>query len=269
MKDQNETIMETLKEELKTTAASRLNSPLIGAYLVSWLLWNHRMILTLLSGLPLDQRFHYIDEVLYPTVQTFTFYHLIGPALSTAFYIFLMPWPTEWVYRWNLYRKHRLRQAELRAEGHRLLTEEESVELQKKIGELRATLAEMRNDLTQDRRKIRALRIKTIGGRKGADIERINSEYITSQPFKIRAGRGDLKENAIIRFNRDHSVDVDGYRNMRWHFSGNDLHLFDAEQEHGALGSVKFAESSNSFEGQIEGLGAVQIKGVFSQIDFG
>ncbi len=268
MTNQNDTMVDSLKEEVKAAALSRFNSPFIGAYLVSWLLWNHRMIFALFSGLPLGQRFHYIDEVLYPTANTFALYHFLGPTLSTLVYIFLMPWPTEWVHRWNLQRKLRLKQADLRADGHRLLTEAESTELQKKVGELRTTLAQMRIDLTSERRKVRALSLRTLGGRKADEIERILVDYVTSQPFKIRTGRGDIKDDTIIRFNRDGAVDIVGYRNMRWAYVAQEIRLFDADREQGALGSVRFFDSSNSLEGTLEVLGMVQIRGVYSHVDF-
>ncbi|MEN5365630.1 hypothetical protein ABE571_04430 [Stenotrophomonas sp. TWI273] len=268
MTNQNDTIVETFKEEVKAAALSRVNSPFLGAYLVSWVLWNHRMIFALFSGMPLGQRFHYIDEVLYPTAKTFALYHFLGPILSTIVYIFLVPWPTEWVHRWNLQRKLRLKQADLRADGHRLLTEAESVELQKKVGELRTTLAEMRGELTGERRKVRALSMKTLEGRRADEIERILINYVTSQPFKIRAGRAEFKDGTTMRFNRDGAVEITGYRNMRWAYVAQEIRLFDADQDQGALGPVRFANSSNAFEGTLEGLGMVQIQGIYSHVDF-
>lgn len=266
--NENENMLEALKEEVKAVALSRFNSPFIGAFLVSWLLWNHRMLFALFASIPLGQRFHYIDEVLYPTAEAFAAYHFIGPAISTLIYIFIMPWPTEWVHRWNLQRKLRLKQAELRADGHRLLTEEESSELRKTVGELRTSLTKMRGDLTAERRKVRALSLRTLKDRKADAIERILIDYITSQPFKIRTGRGEIRDDTLIRFNRDGAVDISGYRNMRWGYGAQEIRLFDADREQGALGAIRFSDSNHSFQGNLDGLGTVQITGVYSHIDF-
>lgn len=268
MTDQTENMLETIKDEIKAAAVSRFNSPFVGAFLVSWVLWNHRLIFALFSSLPLGERFHYIDEVLYPTTGAFALHHLIGPTLSTILYIFVMPWPTEWVHRWNLQRKLRLRHAELRAEGHRLLTEMESHQLLTKVGELKESLARMRGELTSERRKTRALSLQTMAGRKDEDIKAIHTAYLTSQAFTIRAGKAAFPDPTHIRFTADGAVDIPGFSNVRWAYAKNSIHLYDADQEQGAMGQLQFAVHSNTFEGTLEGLGLVQIKGVYSHVDF-
>ncbi|MNM83534.1 hypothetical protein D3C81_955970 [compost metagenome] len=117
---------QTTLEAVRGTFLSRFNSPFLGAFLVSWLVWNHRLILVLVSGMDVDKRFNYIDQTLYPTATYSLWMNLGGPLVSTLVYIFLLPWVTEWVHEWNLSRAKKLSEATRRSKGEELLGREES-----------------------------------------------------------------------------------------------------------------------------------------------
>lgn len=50
----------------------RATSPLLGAFMISWMGWNYKFILVILAYIPLKDKFELIEEVLYPSsVPTF------------------------------------------------------------------------------------------------------------------------------------------------------------------------------------------------------
>lgn len=89
--------MDDLIKTLKAQLYDRAISPLLGAFLMSWVAWNHRAIVVLLSKDEPIKKFAYLDKVLYPD------WHAFGPAvmfplLSAIFLIFIYPIPARFVY---------------------------------------------------------------------------------------------------------------------------------------------------------------------------
>ncbi len=258
--------LEDIKEEIKAVAFSRFNSPFLAALTISWFAWNHRLIFVLFSDQSVADRFSFIDEKLYPTLGEFLTLNFGGPLASALIYIFLLPWPTEWVHRWNLQRKLKLRYADLRAEGHRLLTEEESVRMRQSINEMKEQLNDRRIDLLASKRKNKALAFK-ITQEAGEELKlRIYRDYLTSQPFKIALKRGNAPD--YLRFLSDGATELPGHANVRWYYSKNSVHFVDTDREEGAMGSITFNPGTNTFIGTLGEFGEVRISGVHQERDF-
>ena len=252
MTENTETTMDAIKEEIKSIAVSRFSSPFLGAFIVSWLLWNHRLIFTLFSSIPISDRFKYIDETLYPSFSLFFNYNFAGPFISSLIYIFIIPWPTEWVHNWNLHRKLRLRYAELRSEGKRLISEEESYTLKESLAEMRAKLEDRRRDLVAARRKTSAIAMLNIDRLEKNDAIRTCHEYLYSQKFKLHSGASPTSSVPEIHFAKDNSVDLPGYSNVRWSFNGQFLSLFDVDKDAAEqIGEFHFSLKKRRFEGTL------------------
>lgn len=268
MTDQAESTIEAIKEEIKSIAVSRFSSPFVGAFIVSWLLWNHRLMFTLFSSVPLSDRFKYIDETLYPSFQLFFGYNIAGPLFSTLIYIFVIPWPTEWVHNWNLHRKLRLRYAELRSEGKRLISEEESHSLKESLADMRAKLEERRRDLIAARRKISAIAMLNVDRLSKNDAIHVCHEYLFSQNFKFHSSGQSPSNVPEIHFARDHSVDLPGYKNVRWAFSDQKLRLFDTDKDLAEqIGEYRFLLGKHLFEGTLVNSKST-IVGIYRGTDF-
>lgn len=97
-------------EEIK----SRAFNPLMSSFIVSWLLWNHKLVMLLVSNESLHQKWADIDNKLYPQIfnvdlhvaldlsmwaESFNGWHLlnnswmllVAPLLSVAFYHYIYP----------------------------------------------------------------------------------------------------------------------------------------------------------------------------------
>ena len=264
--DQNN-LLETLKAETKSAISGRFASPFLGTFSISWLLWNHRLIFVLFSDLAIDQRFHYIDTRLYPTAFLFLVMNIGGPLISALAYIFLLPYPTEWVHRWNLYRKQRLRDQDRRSEARRLLTEEEGVAYRTQVNELKMSLKSRGIELARASVRAAALSMTSLDRLRADDVEHAHTRYLTSQPFRLISV--NTQTGTRITFEGDGTVEIEKFPgNIHWKYSERKIYLFNADDSAGNMGFVIFDAKTQDFEGNLVGFSAVRIRGMYHEVDF-
>ena len=138
--------MDDVFKSIKAFLYDRVTSPLFGAFVTAWSIWNYRVISILLSNEKIDKKFAAIDKLFEPFTFTFQEYQLtiygelihgaIVPALATAMYIYIYPFLSKPVYEHSLKKQQELRKIKQEEENNRLLSIEESRELYKKIGML-------------------------------------------------------------------------------------------------------------------------------------
>jgi hypothetical protein len=78
-------------DSIRLQIHERLSSPLLGSFVVSWLIWNYRMLFVLFSAMTVEERFDYIDHDLYPTAFSFWTHRLGGPLICAVLYVFAYP----------------------------------------------------------------------------------------------------------------------------------------------------------------------------------
>lgn len=118
--------MKDLGKDLRLQLQERASSPLIGSFVLSWLVWNYRLIMVLLSDQPVAGRFQYIDTALYGHGWSAAFQLFLGPLLCALTYIFLYPVITKWINGYWFRKQNELKKQRDEIEGARLLTVEES-----------------------------------------------------------------------------------------------------------------------------------------------
>lgn len=127
-----------MKDEIKSVLSQlsdRLTSPIFGSFVISWLLWNHRYIFILLTDLPINARFSLIERTLYPDWQQLLGRGFIAPALMSLVYITWYQDLSRWILaRWDR-RQTMLNEARNEAQKKRRLTEQETLEHWRMIGE--------------------------------------------------------------------------------------------------------------------------------------
>ncbi|MFQ3230867.1 hypothetical protein [Reinekea sp.] len=114
----------------------RAVSPLMGSFVISWLLWNYKIILVLFSDLDLHETIKYIEITLYPTWNDFLPTGVLFPLISALAYIFIYPYPARWVFRFTQTQQTINSNLKKEIEGKTLLTEDEARKLRLKINEL-------------------------------------------------------------------------------------------------------------------------------------
>lgn len=141
--------MREILGSIKAYLYDRSSSPLFGAFVISWSLWNYKVIATLLASDALPTKFAEIDRILGSIdfaigssnywVSAKLFDGFIMPALATVFYIYAYPYLAKPVYEYSLRRQKELREIKQEQENNQLLSVEDSRELYKKLALLQET----------------------------------------------------------------------------------------------------------------------------------
>ncbi|MFA6139009.1 MAG: hypothetical protein WC667_13120 [Sulfurimonas sp.] len=124
--------MDEIKKSILDTINERISSPLIGGFIISWILWNYKTIFVLLSTKNVEDKFSYIDYVLYHDWLHFTFQGLILPLLTSIVFIFIFPYPEKWIYTFWYGHKKKLNDDKQKIDDKKLLSEEESRDIRRK-----------------------------------------------------------------------------------------------------------------------------------------
>lgn len=127
-------------ESLRQQINERLNSPLLGAYAISWILLNYQVLVVLLSDLAPSEKINLIDahltapslvHILFgeisfeaPGLKTFGL-----PLLMALIYIFILPWPSRFALGFNLYMNKINKELKLKINNETPLTASEVSEM--------------------------------------------------------------------------------------------------------------------------------------------
>jgi hypothetical protein len=119
-------MIDELVKTIRLHLSERLTSPLLGAFVTSWCVWNYRVLMVLFSGEPLARKFGFLDNTIYPNVwQSLTFGFAL-PAITAAAYLFLYPYPSKIVYEFTRKKQREILDIRRRIEGETPLTIEDS-----------------------------------------------------------------------------------------------------------------------------------------------
>ena len=150
---------------IKATLYERISNPLIGTFVLSWLLWNYRLIWVLLSSMQTTDKFTYIDIILYPFKWDWTNKLLHIENFITPLYLFVGPLLTTLVYIYIIYPKFSKRVFEDHSNNTKLFQEI-------KIG--------IEDDTPVNHEKYRELK------RKFRSLEELYSSQIDNRETKIK-----------------------------------------------------------------------------------
>jgi len=119
---------DTIKElwdAFKGQLSDRLANPYTGALIISWGIINFRLLVVLVWIEPYQQKFTYIDSVLYPTLWHWALRAIAAPAFAAYAYLLLYPKATTWAA--TRYRRMQSQaNNEMRAaQGEALMTHDE------------------------------------------------------------------------------------------------------------------------------------------------
>lgn len=102
----SEGVVDILRD-IKDAVTNRLANPLVGSFMVSWIVWNFRALFVLLSSRDVEWKLKYLDETLYPTWERAAFLIFGGPFISSLTYIFVLPPLAAVIHRW-VQTRHRV-----------------------------------------------------------------------------------------------------------------------------------------------------------------
>lgn len=124
-------MLDDLTKTVKAQLYERANSPLFGAFAISWCAWNYKFLLVLLSSMPAIEKLDYIDSHIFPSFMGVALRGVCFPLLSAIVYIYLYPIPAKYVYQYWRNRQKELKGIQQRIEDETPLTQEEARELRR------------------------------------------------------------------------------------------------------------------------------------------
>ncbi|MCS0388308.1 hypothetical protein [Vibrio diabolicus] len=120
---------------IKAYMYDRISSPLLGSLLISWMVWNYKLLILLFSSVGYSDKLRYIN-VLYSSSYEVYVQGLLLPIVTTLLYIFVFPFPAQWVYQFSLKKQKELADIKNEIEDSKLLTVEQSRAVRQKLLEV-------------------------------------------------------------------------------------------------------------------------------------
>ncbi len=122
-------MLDDLAKTVKAQLYERASSPLLGAFAISWIAWNYRFVLVLLSSMPAAEKFTFIDANIFNSYQAIFLRGTLYPLFTTLALIFIYPIPAKFVYEYWRRRQRDLKEIQQRIDDETPLTREEAREL--------------------------------------------------------------------------------------------------------------------------------------------
>ncbi|MHC9510896.1 hypothetical protein [Kangiella sp. M94] len=184
--------MQDIIKSIKAYLYDRSSSPLLGAFICSWLVWNYKLIIIVFSSEELSGKFVFISE--YWSEQLFWgASYFIFPSMLTALYIFAYPYIAKPVYEFSLKIQRELKKIKQQQENEMLLSVEESRQLRVEIASLREKYLEntvqLQRTITSQNEEIKKLK------------SQIGSSEISSEESKSKDKLSITKEGLVSLVN--------------------------------------------------------------------
>lgn len=164
-------MLDDLTKEIKAQLYERVKSPLFGAFALSWVGWNYRAILAVLSKMSFQETLAYFDK-LYPSNFDWLWHCFGGPLVTAVAFLIVYPYPARWMYGYWATQHKKLKKVQQDIEDETPLTQEEAKALRKtsleQVAALEAKILEQRqlnNELNERLREAAAERTKIVGER--------------------------------------------------------------------------------------------------------
>ena len=209
-------MLDEITKSIKATLYERATSPLFGAFIASWAVWNYKTIFVLLSAMPTHEKFDYIETFIYANEWSCLLNGFLYPFITALLFLFAYPYPALYVYKFWHEKQIALKEAKQKIEDETPLTIEESRNIRRELFRL-----ESEHDKEVTRKDAEIGRMKTIVENLQTTIDSFNNissnneEYVesktSSDPDKneldedrieilklISKGGGTMKDKDII-----------------------------------------------------------------------
>ena len=119
-------MIDELVKTIRLHLSERLTSPLLGAFICSWILWNYRAVLIIASEEPVRRKLEFLHSIAFPDHGTAFLYGVLAPLATSLLYIFLYPLPARFVYNWSGKQRSLLLAIRRKNDSETLLTKEDT-----------------------------------------------------------------------------------------------------------------------------------------------
>lgn len=141
-------MFDDLIKTIKAQLYDRIASPLFSSYLISWVGWNYKFLLTVFSGMKVNEKLDFISGVVYPSFNYLLLHGALYPLITSMLIIFVYPYPAKFTYQFYRRRQVEIKEIQQKIDDETPLTREEakkirtdalimSVDFEKEIEKLR------------------------------------------------------------------------------------------------------------------------------------
>lgn len=127
---------------IKAYLYERAVSPLLGSLIISWCAWNYKFLLLLVSGLTFSEKLRF-THVLYSNDYEIFLQGMLFPFLTSVAYLFIFPYPAQFVYKFSLRRQKALNDLKNEQQENELLTLEQSKAIRNQLAEVEKQFDEL------------------------------------------------------------------------------------------------------------------------------
>ncbi len=189
-------MIQELINSTKVVLYERTASPLFGAFLISWCVWNWKVIIVILAAIPVMNKISFID-LYFNGFLSSIWLLIVGPLITSLIYLFLYPIPAKYVYKYSQRQQKELKSIRIEVEDNTPLSLEESRQLRAKLSELEdsfySQLASKDAELNKLRTQLNQSTQQSLS--KSVDLNRTN---IHSRPSKLESNDIMLDENKTL-----------------------------------------------------------------------
>lgn len=118
--------MRDIFDSIGAAVKDRFTNPLTGAFIISWLIWNYKLVVILISDMKPYVKFAYVQNNLYPDYMSALVWGVLVPLATALAYIIIYPYPSRWVYEYALKQSRENRKIRHKVEDETPLSVEES-----------------------------------------------------------------------------------------------------------------------------------------------
>ncbi|MFV0597022.1 hypothetical protein [Shewanella sp.] len=138
-------MFEQFTNSIKATLYDRVSSPLSSSFIISWCLWNYKILIVLFSSMKPYEKYNTIDILVSTTAFKTTFFEPLGfwlangflfPLISAVIYIYVYPYPAKYVYKYWLGKQNKLKEEKDSIGKTVLLSLEQSIAIKKNMLEI-------------------------------------------------------------------------------------------------------------------------------------
>ena len=148
-------MLEEISKSIRADLYERASSPLLGAFLTSWLIWNWKTVLVFFSSMEVVEKVNHIGAVIYSDFWPSLLFLLVGPLVTALLFLYLYPIPAKHVYRHFREQQKSLKAIKVAVEEETPLSQDEHNKLRKRISEMESAFYE---ELTKKDAEIERLR---------------------------------------------------------------------------------------------------------------
>jgi predicted transcriptional regulator len=205
-------MLDELTDSIKARLYDFTVSPLLITFITSWVGWNYRFVLVILSSKEVEDKLAYVDSQLFSQWSDYALRGILWPLITTFLILFVYPFPARYVFGFWRQKQQELVALKKRIDGETPLTKEAAASVLKRVAEVEALLEERESLLSSNRSLVRELREQLAAQEVGTLADKARND-IANRSATVTgkgtvSGPSDIEkaEAVLQKVGRDHNT---------------------------------------------------------------